>query len=278
MAKPQARTIGHHRAGVEDQPVAEPSRGDREELPLLGEVGGEEDAEHDLADLDRLELERPDLDPQAGTLDVPADPGDQGQQQQEDPERQQQVAVAVQVPGPSHDGQCQHVDGHAAGRPRRLEGCVVRVVGVAGGDVAQGLVDTGDHHVAEPVQQEDDRHHHRVGVGHEHPVGQVGGGAQAEDDQEERRQVRGEFRRVAEDHQHVGGHDDRRGGHHEAQLRAAPGLEPAARPSVRRGSQGQDRHCGNPTGGHPGGGGTGERARRPHPPGRRRPGGTMGRR
>ena len=113
------------RPGVEDQAVAEPGRRDRQQLALVGEVGGEEDAEHDLADLDRLELERPDLDPQPGALDVAADAGDEGQQQQEDPDGQQQVAVAVEVAGPADHGQGDHVGGHAAGRPGRLERGVV---------------------------------------------------------------------------------------------------------------------------------------------------------
>ena len=57
---------GDQGPGVEDQPVAEPGGGDGQQLPLLGEVGGEEDAQHDLGQLDRLELELSDLDPQPG--------------------------------------------------------------------------------------------------------------------------------------------------------------------------------------------------------------------
>ena len=52
--------------GVEDQAVAHPGGRDRQQLLLLGEVGGEEDAQQDLGHLDRLELDRPDVDEEPG--------------------------------------------------------------------------------------------------------------------------------------------------------------------------------------------------------------------
>ena len=116
MANPQASTMGTRGRRVEHQTVSQPCRRDGEQLPLVGEVGGEEDAEDDLADLDRLELERANLDPQAGTLDVAPEPGHEGQEQQHDTTGQQQVAVAVEVPGPADHGQGDDVERHPPGR------------------------------------------------------------------------------------------------------------------------------------------------------------------
>jgi hypothetical protein len=50
--------------GVEDEAVAEPVGGDGEELPLLGEVRGEEDTEGQLGQLHRLSTQGPDVDPE----------------------------------------------------------------------------------------------------------------------------------------------------------------------------------------------------------------------
>ena len=57
------------------------------------------------------------------------EPGHQREQQQDHAGGQQQVAVAVEVPGPPDHDQGDHVGGHAAGRPGGLERGVVRVVG-----------------------------------------------------------------------------------------------------------------------------------------------------
>ena len=48
---------GDERPGVEHEPVADPRGRDGEQLLVGGEVRGEEDAEEDLGELDRLELE-----------------------------------------------------------------------------------------------------------------------------------------------------------------------------------------------------------------------------
>ena len=55
---------------------------------------------------------------------------------------------------------------------------------------------------------------------------------QHQDAQQQRGQVGREPGGVAQDHQDVGGHDDARGGDHEAQLGAPSGLDPAARSLV----------------------------------------------
>ena len=69
---------GHERARVERQPAAHLGRWSAEQLPLLDEVGGEEDAQQDLGQLHRLELDRTEMDPQPSTVDILPDAGQQG--------------------------------------------------------------------------------------------------------------------------------------------------------------------------------------------------------
>ena len=49
---------------------SDPARGDREHLPLLGQVAGEEDDDADLRQLGRLEGDRADVDAQIGAVDL----------------------------------------------------------------------------------------------------------------------------------------------------------------------------------------------------------------
>ena len=150
-----------------------------------------------------------------------AEVGDQGEQQQDDADGQQQVAVAVEVARAADDGQGEHVGGHPAGRPGRLQR------GVVGG---RAQVDPQDHHVAEAVEQEGDGQDDRVGVGHEDAVGDVGHRPEPQHGQQEGHHVGGHLGGVAEDHQGVGGHDDHRGRHQQPELGAPAGLEgPAER-------------------------------------------------
>ena len=93
---------GDERSGVEHEPVAEAGRGDGQQLLVGGEVGGEEDAEEDLGELDRLELEAAEVDPQPG----PVDGGEEERGDQQDAaDQQEQVAVALEVAGEAHHQQ-----------------------------------------------------------------------------------------------------------------------------------------------------------------------------
>jgi hypothetical protein len=56
-----------------------------QQLPLLHEVRGEEDGEHDLGELAGLEADRAEAHPDAGAVDRAADAGDERQQQQPRP-------------------------------------------------------------------------------------------------------------------------------------------------------------------------------------------------
>ena len=142
------------RAGVDDEAVAEPGRRDRQQLLLLGEVGGEEDAEEDLGDLDRLELRACRRAPTGGVAVDGVCPtwGTSGARMSRAADQQQQVAVAVEVAGPADDEQGDDVE---AATPR------ARPAGLGRGE---GRVAAGDHHVADAVQERDDRQHDRVGV------------------------------------------------------------------------------------------------------------------
>ncbi len=125
---------GAEGTGVGDEAPAQPGRRDGEQLLLLGEVGGEEDDEEDLGELHRLARDRADVDPQAHVLVVGAhgvaEVGDEGGEHEEHRHQDQQVAVAVQVPGPPHQEQGHDVAGHPDRGPHGLErgGVEVRLV------------------------------------------------------------------------------------------------------------------------------------------------------
>ena len=50
----------------------------------------------------------------------------------------------------------------------------------------EALVEPGDHHVADAVQERDEREQRAVGAAGEQPHGDVGGADESEDDREER--------------------------------------------------------------------------------------------
>ena len=64
MVKPQATRMGTEGPGVEHEAVADAQGGHRQQLALLDEVRGEEDAQRQLGQLDRLAVDGPDADPQ----------------------------------------------------------------------------------------------------------------------------------------------------------------------------------------------------------------------
>ena len=101
----------------------------------------------------------------------------QRQQQQPDAEQGERVAVALEVAGPAHDDERADEGGDAERRPERLE-------------PGQVLVEAGDEHVADAVEEPGHREEHAVGVGRQLAGGDVGGGEQADDHPEERDDVR----------------------------------------------------------------------------------------
>ena len=71
--RPQAARIGRQVAGIEDQEAADPPGALAQQVGPLDHVRGEEDGQGELGDLAGLEVERADVDPQAGPVDVLAD-------------------------------------------------------------------------------------------------------------------------------------------------------------------------------------------------------------
>ena len=88
-------------------------------------------------------------------------PGHQRQQQQHDADEQEAPAVAGEVGRPLDDEQRgdEHGDGDDA--PRRLQ-------------PGEAVVEAGDHHVAEAVEERGERQQRRVGAGGEPAHGEVG--------------------------------------------------------------------------------------------------------
>ena len=69
-----------------------------EHLPLLAEVAGEEDDQHDLGQLAGLELDSADVHPQAGAVDPLADQRESGQEEEPDRRQPEEVLVALEAP------------------------------------------------------------------------------------------------------------------------------------------------------------------------------------
>src|SRR5581483_5301288 len=147
--------------GVGEHDRADPPRRGREQLPLLHQVGGEEDHQQDLGRLAGLEVERPEVDPQPGAVDVLADSRDGREEQRGDPEEGERVAVALQVGDPADGGQGGDEGGDADRRPQRL------VTGQVG-------VEPGDDDEADAVEEDGEAEEGAVGPGGEAPYGQVG--------------------------------------------------------------------------------------------------------
>ena len=74
--------------------------------------------------------------------------------------------------------------------------------------LAGAEIDASDHDVAESIEEEDDRHHHGVGVGGEDAVGQMGHTAQQEYEDQEWEEIGRYLGRVSREHEHVGRNND----------------------------------------------------------------------
>ena len=88
---------------------------------------------------------------------------------------------------------------------------------------ASAVVEPGDHHVAEAVQQRDERQQRAVGARGQHAVGEVGDDQQPEHCDQERHDDRRDLRVLAERRERVGDTGDGRGHHDQAELCATPG-------------------------------------------------------
>ncbi len=100
----------------------EPGGRDLEQLALLVQVRREEDHDEHLADLGRLEPDRPDLHPQPRPVDRPADAGRDRQEQQQQTEQADRVGVRVEHPRVAHDDQRERVRDQPDDDPGRLFG------------------------------------------------------------------------------------------------------------------------------------------------------------
>ncbi len=179
-----------------------------QQLAFVDEVGGDEDRQHDLGDLTRLEVDRADLHPDACSVDGAADAGDEGQDQQHQADEQERVAIALEHPGATHDDQRGDERQHAHGGPRGLQ-------------AGQALVEAGDHDVAQAVQEGDQRQQDGIGVGGVAAHGEVGGEEQREQHDEERPDVDRDLGHRSQAGQHIGAGRDDHGQHDQPELGVA---------------------------------------------------------
>ena len=193
-----------------------------DQLAVLGQVAGEEDGQQQLGELAGLEVDRPEADPDLRPADPEAEPGHERQQQQDDADEQEAPAVAGEVGRPLDDDERGDEPGDGDDAPRRLQ-------------AGQAVVEAGDHHVADAVEQGGERQQRAVGAGRQPAHGEVGEHEQPEQEGEERDDAGRDHGELAERGQRVGAGRDEPGHHDERQLGRAPGAG-----DRRGGGHGQD--------------------------------------
>ena len=120
----------------------------RERLADIDQVGGEEDNEQDLADFSRLEVERPQVDPEPGPVDLAGH--DSGHQQREQAEHADDVAEAAQPAQVADEREHQEEGDQADDQPHGLlEG--------------QVFVDAVEQHDAQGGEERG--HRQQIGIG-----------------------------------------------------------------------------------------------------------------
>ena len=144
-----------------------------DEFAAFGEVAGEEQREAQLGELAGLEVDRADAHPDARAAEGAADAGDERQQQQHGAEGEEGPLVAGEVGRAlDHDeGGDVGADGDEA--PRGLQ-------------AGEAVVEPGDHHVADAVQQCGEGEQGGLGAAGQQTGSEVGQQQQAQQGDEER--------------------------------------------------------------------------------------------
>ncbi len=110
-----------HRAAPDDEEGAEVLESAlRQHLTLLAQVAGEEDDQRELRQLAGLELERPELHPQAGAVDGGTDDWEGGQDEQTHGGEPEQVLVVLEPPIIAEEEQREGEEGHPEHHPDSL--------------------------------------------------------------------------------------------------------------------------------------------------------------
>ena len=138
-----------------------------DELAAFGEVAGEEEREGELGELAGLEVDRADAHPDAGAAEGAADAGDERQQQQHGAEGEEGPLVAGQVGRALDDDEGGDVGADGDEAPRGLQ-------------AGEAVVEPGDHHVADAVQQRGEGEQGGFGAAGQQTGGEVGQQQQAQ--------------------------------------------------------------------------------------------------
>ena len=212
--RPEVALADHHQHGEppgddERQDVPWLRQSQRADLPggggdqfaPVGEVGREEHRQRQLGELPRLEVDRPDAHPDARAVRGVAETGHHRQQEHAGADEEQRPLVAGQVDHAldQHEGGAEGADRDQ--RPERLQ-------------PGELLVEAGDHHESDAVEQEGEWEQGGVGAASQLADGEVGGGDQEQDESEERSHPGGDHRVRPERGEGVG-HADDGGGHHD---------------------------------------------------------------
>ena len=207
--EPPRQQDGAEMLEVGDHGGTDSVRGDRQQLALLDQVRGEEDAERHLGELAGLEADAAEPHPQPGPVDVASDDREQRHQQQADADQGERVAEALQVADPPHQDERSDEGADAEGRPHRLQ-------------PRQLVVEPGDEDIADAVEQGRQREQDPVGRRGQAAGGHVGDAEEGQDNTKEGPDVGGEGRRAAQAGQHVGPGREQPGQEDEAELGVAP--------------------------------------------------------
>ena len=184
----------------------------REYLAFVDEVSGQEDDEKDLRQFAGLEVDRAEPNPQAGAIDLTAEPGRKGKQQREEPEEEEGVPVPLEQMHAPDEQERPDERGDTHHGPDRLARCKL---------VLRVAVDTGDDDEPDAVQERGQRQQRAVGARCEPAHREVRDHVQADQHGQEEPDVGRKRRALRQSDEDVAAHRDDDGEEPEAELGVA---------------------------------------------------------
>ena len=172
-----------------DAQAGDPATPRREHFAFVDEIPGQEDDQENLGQLAGLEVDRAEPHPEPGPVDLPAQPGREGQEQCDEPEEQEGVPVPLEQVDTPNDPERPDEGADAHHGPDGLARREL-VLGVA--------VDARDDDEPDAVEQRRQRQERGVGPRSERADGEVRDHVEADQDSEEEPQVGGKRRALGE--------------------------------------------------------------------------------
>jgi hypothetical protein len=196
-----------------DAQTRDPAPARCEDLAFVDEVPGQEDDQEHLGQLAGLEVDRPEPYPQSGAVDLPPQPGREGQEQREEPEEEEGVPVPLEQVDAPYDPKSPDEGADAHHGPHGLARCEL-ILGVA--------VDSRDDDEPDAVEQRRQRQERAVGPGRERAHGEVREHIQADQHGQEEPEVGGKRGSLGQRDEDVAADRDDDGEEPEPELGVAP--------------------------------------------------------